>query len=172
MTNRTFALSLLVIGLVLIIVGLLSVMFSGYWYLKPPDTNTNSVVATPIPTPSEKGKRTQMVQVPANVMWYDTNIDVTGKQVTIRYNSGQWRNHPTSGYNDGVGRGPYAEQNTLIVPNAPLSSLVGKTNGGTFYVGNQYQGKPGNGKLYLGINDKNGRYDDNDGMLTVTVTVE
>ncbi len=36
----------------------------------------------------------QRLQVPANVEWYDTGIDIADK-VKIEYEAGEWRNHPT-----------------------------------------------------------------------------
>lgn len=106
--------------------------------------------------------------VPATTLWYNTGLNVTGKHFRIRVVGGRWKNHPNSGYNAGEGRSPYAEKNQLIVPAGDLSALVGKTNHGTFVVGNYYTGT-GSGTLYLSINDKEGYYDDNSGSLTVIV---
>ena len=55
----------------------------------------------------------------------------------------------------------------LLVPNANLSALVGKTDKEAFFVGNYYEGKMGTGRLYLSINDKPGYFDDNVGSLVV-----
>ena len=101
----------------------------------------------------------------------DTGLDVTGHCVSIRVIGGQWKNHPNSGFNSGEGRGPYDEQLMLTVPTAPLSSLVGKTNSGSFYIGNSYQGNPGKGILRIGINDKEGYYEDNTGSLSVEIEI-
>lgn len=104
-------------------------------------------------------------------MWVDTGIDVTGKRVRITYETGQWRNHPTSAWNTGDGLSPYADQHLLIVPNATLGALVGRTNKGTFFVGTFFEGAAGSGRLYLSMNDLFGYFDDNTGSLTITVTV-
>ncbi len=129
---------------------------------------------TPKSTPnkSQKTPFSKRIEVRANKMWVDTGIDVTDRNVRIEYESGQWRNSPTSGWNDGNGRRPYDEQHRLIVPSADLSSLVGKTNENTFFVGNAYEGFAGSGRLYLSINDIAGYFNDNAGVLYVTVSVE
>ena len=132
----------------------------------------------PKPAPAPKPEKVQVqalpfsrqLTVPANIEWFDSGIEVTGKRVKIEYRSGQWRNHPSSGANDGNGRYPYAEQSSLVLPSANLSSLIGRTSQGVFFVGNLYEGVPGDGRLYLAINDKSGYYSDNIGSLTVVVS--
>jgi hypothetical protein len=107
------------------------------------------------------------ITIPANEMWVDTGIDVTGKRIRIEYESGQWTNMIGSNSCDGEGKGPYPH---LTVPDAPLAALVGKTDTGSFYVGNLLEGNMGKGRLYLGLNDKADFYDDNSGALNVTVS--
>jgi hypothetical protein len=111
------------------------------------------------------------LQVPANVEWFDTGIDITGK-VHIEYESGEWRNHPNSGTNDGRGRWPFDGKSKLIIPSGELSQLIGKVNSRLFIVGNSYQGSPGVGRLYLSINDLPGHFNDNSGSLRVVITLE
>lgn len=121
------------------------------------------------PPPSKEAK--QRIKIPATVMWVDTGMDITGKHVHIQYESGQWSNSNGSGniFNDGWGSGSWPG---VIVPNAPFRSLVGKVGSTTFLVGNEYDGRPGNGTLYLSMNDKEGFYDDNVGALYVQVTLK
>jgi len=59
----------------------------------------------------------------------------------------------------------------LIVPSADLSSLVGKTNKGTFFVGNFYDEYAGSGRLYLSINDISGEFNDNSGSITILLNI-
>ncbi len=101
----------------------------------------------------------------------DTGLDITNHQVRIQVTGGEWKNHPNSGLNDGAGRGTQADQANLIYTGAPLSSLIGNTDSGYFLVGNDYEGSPGAGRLRLGINDKEGTYQDNVGTLSVTIEI-
>jgi hypothetical protein len=57
-----------------------------------------------------------------------------------------------------------------LVQNAPLGALAGRTNGEPF-VGNTYEGRPGEGHLYLSINDKPDSFDDNAGSIRIAVSV-
>jgi hypothetical protein len=118
-----------------------------------------------------KQPETRTVTIDSRRMWIDTGIDVTGKRVRIRYESGQWRNHPTAAWNIGNGLSPYEDQHLLIVPRGALAELVGKTNSGAFPVGTSYEGSPGSGRLYLSINDLAGYFNDNAGSITVTISV-
>jgi len=58
----------------------------------------------------------------------------------------------------------------LVVRNALLGELVGKTDGGAFEVGSKKEGDLGKGQLYLSMNDKSGFYGDNIGSITVIVS--
>jgi hypothetical protein len=138
---------------------------------KPDSTPPVSSVASPTSETHRPTPFTKRISVPANQMWFDTGIDITGKLVRIDYVSGQWRIAPTAGFNDGNGRRPFAGQRLLVVPEADLASLVGKTYDGAFFVGNSYEGRPGSGRLYLGVNDIPGEYSDNNGVLYVSVTL-
>jgi hypothetical protein len=107
------------------------------------------------------------LEIPAKQKWVDTGLDVTGKRIQIKYESGRWSNggdRPI--FSDGAGNGRWAG---LIVQTAPFRSLVGKTDSGTFYVGNNYEGSPGSGKLYLSINDTE-NFSDNIGSLFVNIS--
>jgi|CXWL01.1.fsa_nt_gi hypothetical protein len=162
--TRLIAVGILVVGLILVCLGV-------YVALKPAErpqaANANSNANfSATSTPGSAGKKS--VTVPATAEWFDTGIDVTGK-VRINFLSGHWRNSPTSGYGDGEGRGPFAQQAKLLVPSAPLGSLVAKVAGKTFKVGNSFDGVLGSGRLYLAINDIPETYNDNDGALTVSI---
>lgn len=127
-------------------------------------TISQSKTTTPHPTPFSK-----QITIPAKQMWFDTEIDVTGKSVRIEYVSGQWSScGEVPLYSDGRGAGSW---NRLLVPSAPFRSLVGKTDKGSFFVGNLREGNLGQGRLYLSINDVPPYYDDNIGSLTVKITV-
>jgi len=111
------------------------------------------------------------LEIPAGQMWVDTGVDVSGKKVRIKYEGGVWKNYPTSSPCDGAGKAPFDEQEKLIVPSGNLAALVGKTDRGSFVVGNYKEGILGTGRLYLSINDKPGTFEDNSGSLFVTVEV-
>ena len=117
------------------------------------------------------------LDIPAKTMWFDTGLDVTNKTVQIKYESGSWSNDGADQHScDGEGFIPEAQDfrdviPKLLVTNAPLGSLVGKTSGEPFFVGNSYEGRPGNGHLFLSINDKPDSFDDNSGSVRIAVTL-
>lgn len=107
-------------------------------------------------------------QIPANVMWFDTGIDTTGKTITIRYVAGTWTNGgDIPVWADAKGSGSWSN---VIVPGAPFRSLVGKTNEGGFYVGDYHEIKNAHGHLFLSINDVADKFSDNQGSITVSIT--
>lgn len=122
-------------------------------------------------TPSFVGNGKEItVTVPATSEMYNTGINVTGKRIQITYLSGLWSNTSGSGniLTDANGSGSWAG---LILPNAPLRSLIGYTDSGPFAVGNSYSGKPGNGQLSLGMNEVKGGFGDNSKSLQVKITI-
>ena len=118
-----------------------------------------------------------VVDVPARNAWVDTGLDVTNKTIQVKYVSGTWSNDGVeSHFCDGEGFIPEAKDFREVIPkllvqNAPLGALIGKTNGEPFFVGNTYENRPGEGHLYLSINDKPDSFDDNAGSLRIVVTV-
>lgn len=121
---------------------------------------------------SKSNKVSKNITVPANKMWYDTGIDIpNGSNVEIRYLAGKWSNTSGTGniWTDGNGSGSW---NGLVVPNAPLRSLIAKTDSGKHSIGNNFQGNLGNGRLYLGMNDVVNTHNDNMGELEVSVEVK
>ena len=118
-----------------------------------------------------------VVNIPAKSTWVDTGVDVTNKTIQIKYESGTWSNDGAeSHFCDAEGFIPESQDfrdviPKLLVPNAPLGALVGRTNGEPFFVGNTYEDRPGEGHLYLSINDKPDSFDDNAGSLRIVVTV-
>jgi hypothetical protein len=146
------------LGWALLAVGLIAIGFGIYSYLKPASPKH----VTPYCKVSKR------IQVPANQIWFDTGVDVTGKAVCIQYETGMW----TSGgddpkYSDGnTGTSPWPG---LLVPDLPIRALVGKTDAGPFFVGNHKEGDLGSGHLYLCMNDVPGRYEDNTGSITVSI---
>ena len=118
-----------------------------------------------------------VLDIPARTIWVDTGLDVSNKTIRIKYESGTWSNDGAeSHFCDGEGFIPESQDfrdvlPKLIVPNAPLGALVGRTNGDPFFVGNTYEERPGDGHLYLSINDKPDSFDDNAGSLRIVVSV-
>lgn len=116
------------------------------------------------------------IDIPANASWVDTGVDLTNKTVHIKYISGAWSNDGGAHSCDGEGFIPESNDfrdliPKLILSNAPLGSLIGKTNGAPFFVGNTYEDRPGEGRLFLSINDKADSLDDNTGSLRIELWV-
>lgn len=126
---------------------------------------------------SRSPHREVVLEIPARTLWFDTGVDVTNKTIQIRYQSGTWSNDGAeSNFCDGEGFIPEGTDFREVIPkllvtNAPLGALVGRTNGGPFFVGNTYEDRPGEGRLFLSINDKPDSFDDNAGSLQITLTV-
>lgn len=137
------------------------------------------VVAVALTSACRQSRSTQqtVVNIPAKSLWVDTGLDVTNKTIRIKYESGTWSNDGAeSHFCDGEGFIPESQDfrdvlPKLLLPNAPLGALVGRTTGEPFFVGNTYEDRPGDGHLYFSINDKPDSYDDNAGSLRIVVTV-
>ena len=118
-----------------------------------------------------------VLDISSRSMWVDTGLDVSNKTIQIKYESGTWSNDGAeSHFCDGEGFIPESQDfrdviPKLLVPNAPLGALVGRTNRDPFFVGNTYEERPGDGHLYLSINDKADSFDDNAGSLRIVVSV-
>jgi hypothetical protein len=118
-----------------------------------------------------------VLDIPARTMWVDTGLDVTNKRIQIKFESGTWSNDGAEGhFCDGEGFIPESNDFRDIIPkllvqNAPLGALVGRTNGEPFFVGNTYEDRPGEGRLYLSINDKPDSFDNNSGSLRIVVSI-
>jgi hypothetical protein len=116
------------------------------------------------------------IEIPASSSWVDTGVDVTNKTVHIKYVSGNWSNDGGAHTCDGEGFIPESNDfrdliPKLILSNAPLGALIGKTNDAPFFVGNTYEDRPGEGHLFLSINDKPDSLDDNNGSLRIELWV-
>src|SRR6476659_11197346 len=89
-----------------------------------------------------RSPRKFVVNIPANAGWVDTGLDVTNKTIQIKYESGTWSNDGAeSHFCDGEGFIPEGKDfrdviPKLLVQNAPLGALVGRTSGEPFFVGN------------------------------------
>jgi hypothetical protein len=118
-----------------------------------------------------------VLEIPGQTMWFDTGLDVTNKTIQIKYESGMWSNDGAeSHFCDGEGFIPEGKDfrdviPKLLVTNAPLGALIGRTNGEPFFVGNTYEDRPGEGRLYLSMNEKPDSFDDNAGSVRIAVSV-
>ena len=134
-------------------------------------------IATATTACRSQSNRGVVLDISARNMWVDTGLDVTNKNVQIKYESGKWSHDGAeSHFCDGEGFIPEAQDFRDVIPkllltNAPLGALVGKTGGDPFFVGNSYEDRPGAGHLYLSINDNPNSFDDNAGSLRIVVTV-
>lgn len=110
------------------------------------------------------------VEVPANVLWVDTGLDVKEGQSLVIHASGQWSNSgpPAKGPEGFAG---YHHPGT--VADADLAALIARIGDRVFQVGAAYRGAaPASGRLYLSINDTPDTYGDNEGALSVTISLE
>lgn len=133
-------------------------------------TDNNSGAFTVTIRKSKAESLNKQIEIPANVMWFDTGIDTTGRAVSVEYVSGEWTNGGDKPiYTDCMGSGSWPG---LIVKGAPFRSLVGKTAAGMFFVGSQHDVQNGKGHLFLSINDVPDKFDDNQGSLSVIIRVK
>jgi len=129
--------------------------------------------ATPRPglTPPDAPGPGRTVVVPANQQWTATGINVRQGQILTLTTSGEIQFSPDA--NDRAGAAGNGDKR---VPGAPLpqafaGALIGRIgNGQPFGVGNQRSIRvPGNGQLFLGINDDN--VGDNAGQFQVSIVL-
>lgn len=73
----------------------------------------------------------KQLEVDAKKMQVNTGIDVTGKLVRIEYTGGTWSNGGKEPIFSDANGYPQSWPG-VIVPNAPLRALVGKTDAGAF----------------------------------------
>lgn len=111
---------------------------------------------------------TRPVEVPANVQWVATGIQLRRGQHFAISATGQWSNAgPAVIGPNGFSNYPYP--GTLLA-GANLASLVGRVGDQLFSVGGTFDGtSPADGELFLSINDTPGTFADNQGLLSVTV---
>ena len=161
----------------ILIVGLGCLGWGVFAYFKPPNSNaTNSNTAMSVPvehkinTSEKKVIFKQELDVPPNVEWFNTGLDITDKYIRITVTPGRlWTNTTTSDpysiYQDAKGNTAGTTWPGLIVPGQPIRTLVGKTNNQTFSFSNDYkiEGKFGSGMLRLSMNDVAGTFNDNGG---------
>jgi hypothetical protein len=108
--------------------------------------------------------------VPANVLWVDTGLTLQkGQQFRIEA-SGSWSNTgpPSLGPNGFPG---YLYPGTVLA-SASLASLIGKVGDVVFAVGGSFEGpSPSSGRLFLSINDTPDNFSDNQGSLSVAISL-
>ena len=96
-----------------------------------------------------------------------------GERVTIKA-EGEWLYTPIGGYNSPGGHETYWAPDFYPLPGGPRAGcLIGRIGEGgqPFYVGSRYASTAvSDGTLYLRVNDD--ILGDNEGFLTITVTVE
>lgn len=131
---------------------------------------------------------TKTVYVEAWANWRNSRVDLkAGDKVTIDA-TGQWRANPENGYGmtDADGQKELPGKDSYVLPDEPEAVLVGYVGDAppsgaapdnAFVVGKhlEFSGRPGT--LWFIINDdmtnKYGKgYEDNQGTLTVTITIE
>jgi hypothetical protein len=124
------------------------------------------------------------LSVPADTEWIDAHVYLTGgMQVTIsargKWSNGRYRNRPSQRWERkwyGAKGYPPARkpESGLPVPTANVGALVGRigTGGTPFLIKERWSRTADQpGELYLGMNDLSGSQKDNQGALTVTITL-
>lgn len=111
---------------------------------------------------------TKEVEVPADVMWYDTGVNLEdGKKFMIQA-KGEWS----------FGKalvGPLGEIGVMrrdaLFPAGDIGTLIGKVGDEVFYIGDRIEmpGGPG-GRLFLSINDQPDSFRNNKGKMHVFIT--
>ncbi|MEJ7863102.1 MAG: hypothetical protein WKF90_15845 [Pyrinomonadaceae bacterium] len=152
----------------------ISFLLAGFYLLQQRPDNDSLKSLLHLPGAQSLPPGWQKITVPSTIEWYDTGIDVAaGKSFNIVYMSGSWTNDKNkSNSTDGLGK-QGGERKTMLVPEGYLCQLVGKIGSETFVAANGYSGSSTRGgRLYLAMNDNRGTYQDNAGLLTVSVEVK
>jgi len=114
------------------------------------------------------------VGVASHIEWQDTGITVqTGDQVQVTYLSGAWTIWTgLDPYTDANGQTGRTDACTLL-PSVNTGSLIGRITTGTAqFIGNTGSfSAQSSGTLQLSMNDCTGQFQNNDGTLTIRVTV-
>lgn len=134
-------------------------------------SNKFSVIATALAVCSSSAFAAD-VSVPAASGWVDSGIDVSsGKRLDITA-AGTWSNGGASPQWVGADGWPSVLLTNTQLPQAPLSSLVGRIGSQTFLIGSKYRAStPAPGRLFLSINDTQGDFTDNQGAIKASVSV-
>ena len=113
-----------------------------------------------------KPPSTKTVNVPANIMWFDSGIDLLENQKIMIIGEGKWS---IGKYSSGP-MGTIRDCKDCIVPNAYLGTLVAKIGNEAFVVGDHMQmPSPQTGRLYFSVNDVATRFKGNRSSIKVTI---
>ena len=133
-------------------------------------TTTPKPSSTPAPTATSTLPPGQVV-VAANEKWVNTGIQVQeGEALEFTRVSGRWHTEPGTPWTTGreCTSGSCFD---CVLTTAPEASLIAKIDdGGAFCVGPPYVSER-TGNLFLSFNDADWGFEDNEGRLTVQVTV-
>jgi hypothetical protein len=134
-------------------------------------------------TPTTNHPSSVTVDIDSRKGWQSTDlrIDEGTKAITIEEIKGQWTdNKSTVPYHSGAG-GPYTCGNSVaasqcleVLTSEPNGMLIGQIGGSIFAIGTRHriESPSPSGILFLRMNDNDLSLDDNDGVLTVRITVE
>ena len=126
------------------------------------NANVSSYALNEVHPPSSK-----TVEIPANVQWVDTGVDLRAKQKFMIVASGSWS---TGKYTSGP-IGTPGECYGCIVPEGSRGELVAMIGKESFVIGDKMQmSAPIDGRLYLSINEFPNQFQDNIGKVSATVT--
>ena len=107
--------------------------------------------------------------------WLNTGIDVKPGSRVVTTATGTWKNDgkPETYAVTADGFGAYKNPGAVI-PEENFASLIGRygDEGEPFFVGSNYEGSGGSGRLFLQMNDVEGFFSDNVGELTVNISVK
>jgi hypothetical protein len=140
----------------------------------PGSTPTFTPSATPTRTETPAPIGVYQMEIPANIVWYNTKIPMlTGQFMEItaggKSNISGLPNHDDWGPDGDQGNCPL----DCLLPGAGYGTLIGKITGGLpFKVGSRLTMPiPADGFLLLAINDNEPYYFDNSGFYSVTVRI-
>ena len=146
----------------------------------PENTVIPSQTPSPVPTMTPTTEHLQVIQVNANNNWQDTNLEVQqGDEVQIAVISGSWTSQKgETPYTSGEGTAYICEQTEVAsdctepLPSAPSGALIGRLGDRLFLIGRGVTFvAQQDGQLFLRMNDDIYGMNDNDGSLTVNITV-
>lgn len=145
---------------------------TGHTYTPPPPVPPVIITATPVVF-------TSTTQVDSRFEWQNTGIFIpAGKTVDIQVIAGEWTYWAgTIPYSPGTGNSTYICANATSpnncaepIPSVSTGYLIGRIGGDLFPIGNRMSRQANqSGQLELRINDIT--FNDNDGILTVQITI-
>lgn len=142
------------------------------------------VQRAPVIAPQPVETTSSTFVLPAGAQWAPTRLSAqSGGRLQISVRDGRWSAEPPNARlsaagvdtsTDANGYPDTAGQEGLMLPSANRGALIGRIgeNGAPFLVGASFDGPaPGDGMLYLSMNEFADRFQDNQGRLSIAIVV-